>query len=187
MSLKQVSAIVLAGGQSSRMGCDKAELPFRGVTLLQHQVNKLHSMGIDDIVISGYAKPVKGTLSVPDIYQSRGPLGGIHAGLQKVKNASALVLAVDTPLLPTSLLEHLIRSHREGITLIAHDGEIEPLIGIYDRALAQECEAILKGTGSSIRRLLDRAAYSTLEYTGELQLLTNCNTPEEYCAACSYV
>lgn len=71
--------------------------------------------------------------------------------------------------------------------LIAHDGKIEPLIGIYDRTLAQDCEAVLKGTGSSIRRLPDRAAYSTPEYTGEPQLLTNCNTPEEYRAACSYV
>ena len=186
MSLRQVSAIVLAGGKSSRMGCDKAELPFQGVTLVQHQVNKLRSMGIDDIVLSGYAKPVNGSLYVPDIYQSRGPLGGIHAGLKKVKNASALVLAVDTPLLPTDLLEKLIQSHRGGITLLAHDGEIEPLIGIYDRALAQECEAILKGTGSSIRRLLERTAYSTLEYTGAPQLLTNCNTPEEYRAACAY-
>ena len=51
--MKTVSGILLNGGRSTRMGCDKAALDFDGVSFLQHQINKLRRIGIQDIVIAG--------------------------------------------------------------------------------------------------------------------------------------
>lgn len=52
------------------MGICKAELDWNGTTLIEHQVNKMRSLGIDDIIISGYPKPVEGTRFVADKYPS---------------------------------------------------------------------------------------------------------------------
>lgn len=175
-----VSAILLAGGCSSRMGRDKAELDFHGVTFLQHQVNKLQSLGIRDIVVSGHENAPEGCRFVPDVYPHRGPLSGIHAGLLAIRNPGALVLAVDTPLVPLRLLQELIEAHTAGITVVRSQGKPEPLIGVYDKVMAEACEGMLQGEDSSPQTLLRCVGAAALEYRGERSLLTNCNTPEEY-------
>lgn len=171
---KEISAAVLAGGYSTRMGTDKATLPFGDGTLLSHQIQKLQSLGVDEVLISGTPE------GIPDVYPHRGPLSGIHACLLNAKHDAVLFLSVDAPLVPLETLCSLIEAHTGGITLLEHDGEIEPLMGIYDRALAETCETILKTEHTSARRLLDQAEARTVVYTGDPALLFNCNTPEAY-------
>ena len=178
--MNNCSAILLAGGKSSRMGTSKAELDFHGVSLLRHQAEKLRRLGIEDIVVSGRPSAVEGVQFVPDIYPDRGPLGGIHAGLLAVKNAAALVISVDCPLIPEPFLQKLMAAHKSGITLAEHDGVTEPLIGVYDKELAEPCEKILQGERSSVRCLHDAVGISTFAYEGDSRLLSGCNTPEEY-------
>ncbi len=174
MRPSELSAAVLAGGYSTRMGRDKASLPFGSGTLLSHQIQKLQSLGVGEVLISGTEE------GIPDVYPHRGPLSGIHACLKRAKRDAVLFLSVDAPLLPEETLLSLIGAHQGGITLLEHDGEPEPLIGIYDRSLAAACEAILKTERTSVRRLLDQAAVQTVHYTGDPALLMNCNTPETY-------
>ena len=178
--MRHCSAILLAGGYSSRMGRNKAELDLHGVSFLQHQVGKLRTVGMEDIVVAGTPTSIEGTRSVMDIYPHRGPLSGIHAGLLAVKEPKALVLAVDTPLVPVSLLEDLIRRHRRGITVVSSGAGLEPLIGVYDKSLLPECEKLLQSSGTSLRRLFGKVGVTAVEYTGDPKLLMNCNTPEEY-------
>ena len=175
-----VSAVILAGGRSSRMGRSKAELPFGGGTFLSCQADKLRALGIRDIVVSGYPAPPEGARCVGDVFPDRGPLGGIHAGLQAIAGDRAVVLAVDTPLVPGEFLRELIARHRGGVTLASLRGRAEPLIGVYDKALVSSCERILRGEDTSIRRLLETAECSLVEFPGDPRLLTNCNSPEEY-------
>ncbi|MBR3585763.1 MAG: NTP transferase domain-containing protein, partial [Oscillospiraceae bacterium] len=85
MKAKNISGIVLAGGFSKRMGTDKAELKLGGMTLLELQVRKLQQIGITDIMVSGYGKPVEGTRAIEDIYPHKGPMSGIHACLKAAK------------------------------------------------------------------------------------------------------
>ena len=170
----EISAVVLAGGCSSRMGRDKAALPFGSGTLLTHQAEKLRSLGVDEVLISGTAQ------GVPDVYPHRGPLSGIHAGLLAAKHDAVLFLGVDVPLVPAETLLALIHAHTSGVTLLEHSGKIEPLIALYDRSLAGKCEAILRTEQTSVRRLLDLTPVKTVAYTGDEVLLTNCNTPETY-------
>ena len=73
-----VSGIILAGGKSARMGRDKASLPFGNGTLLTAQTDKLRSLGVTDIVLSGYAEGM-----VPDETPGCGPLGGLAACLPR--------------------------------------------------------------------------------------------------------
>ena len=178
--MEQCSAIILAGGYSSRMGRNKAELDFHGVSFLQHQVNKLRTIGIEDLVIAGYSSTMEETYTVTDVYPHRGPLGGIHAGLLAVQNRSALVLAVDTPLVPEELLRRLVETHREGATVVTSEKGLEPLIAVYDKQLTSACERLLQGESSSLHFFLHTVGYTALPFSGDRRLLVNCNTPEDY-------
>ena len=97
------SAILLAGGQSTRMGRDKAALDFHGKSLLRYQAEKLRRIGIEDLVIAGGDVSLPGARTVQDRFPGHGPLGGLHAALEQIENPSALVLPVDTPLVPEVL------------------------------------------------------------------------------------
>ena len=174
------SAILLTGGQSTRMGQDKAALDFHGESLLRHQAGKLRRLGIEDLVIAGGDVSLPGARTVQDRFPGRGPLGGLHAALECIRNPSALVLPVDTPLVPEALLRELLAAHRGGATVVAAFDNIEPLIGVYDKALAPLCAELLQSGRCSVRRLLAAAGCTTVSYRGEADLLANCNTPEEY-------
>ena len=179
------SAILLAGGKSSRMGSSKAELPFGGKRMIDHQVQRLSLLGIEDIVVAGYAGEVNGARCVPDEQPHLGPLGGLKSGLSAAENGKCLVLSVDAPLVPFAVLFELMRRHRSGVTVAEHDGQIEPLIGVYDRSLADACDALLKGDRTGVRGLFDRADFQALHFEVDPLLLSSCNTPEEYARMCA--
>ena len=174
------SAAVLAGGKSTRMGRDKAALSFDGSTLLEHQVRKLYRLGTEDIMISGSCLEVPGTRFVPDIWPHLGPLSGIHACLLAAKCQAVLFISVDTPLVPPEVLQELLNAHAGGVTLLSHDEHIEPLLGVYDTALADLCETILHSGHTGVRRLLDQVQVCLVPYEKDPGIFLNCNTPEEY-------
>ena len=176
------SAVILAGGLSTRMGTSKAEIIWDGKSLIARQVNKMRALGIEDIIISGYPNPIEGTRFVPDKYLLKGPLGGIHAGLLAAENAHCLVTGIDTPLVPEDTLLSLMQTHirsSNNITVLSHGDKIEPIIAVYERWLGGIAEDILQSDDTSVRRLLHRVGYSKLPYAGDEALLCDCNTPEE--------
>lgn len=181
MESRNLSAILLAGGYSSRMGQPKAALVLGGKTLLQLQTEKLRSLGITDILVSGWEDCPPGTRYVPDVYPHRGPLSGIHAGLCQIQNHAALVLPVDMPLLTPETLQTLAAAHGSApITLLEYRGQPEPLVGIYEASLAPACAALLQGTRHSPRQLLTQTHFRPVPHTGSPTQLLNCNTPEEF-------
>lgn len=176
------SAVILAGGKSSRMGSCKAELPWGGKTLVEHQADRIMALGITDIMVSGYSRPVTGTRYVPDLYPEKGPLGGIHACLCAAKSAACFVISVDAPLFSPDGMKMLIEAHLAGdspITVAGHCGTLEPLIGVYDSNLSDATEEILQGTNTSVKRLLDQTGFAVCEFSDE-NSVRNCNTPDEY-------
>lgn len=187
---ERVSAIILAGGRSSRMGRNKAELIWNGEKLIEHQVHKLRSLGIEDIIISGYPVPVEGTRFAADKYPLKGPLGGVHAGLLAAANPHCLVMSVDTPLLPEETLSALIDTHiisSSNITVLAHGDNIEPLMGVYERWLSGIADQILQTDETSVRVLFRRVGISRFRYDGDEALLCDCNTPAEFDFAQKYL
>lgn len=181
--MKGLSAILLAGGKSSRMGRDKGALPFRDTTLLEWQVGKLRGLGIEDIMLSGSRAPVDGVRVVPDEYPGRGPLGGLHACMKKALHPDCLVLSVDVPLVPVPALLELVRTHREdgaAVTLLRHGDKWEPLMGVYQSGLHRAAEPILQSEHTAVRRLLDQTGFQLVDWPGDEALFLNCNTPEDY-------
>jgi len=163
------------------MGRDKASLLLGGKTLLEHQVEKLRDLGIEDVLVSGViASTPPGTRVIPDIYPDRGPLGGLHACLRAAQKTCCLVLSVDVPLVDQETLKELIEAHEGSITLLHHGEADEPLIAVYDCALAPVIEPLIAHGGAPVRALLELVPVRRISYRGPERLLRNCNTPEDF-------
>lgn len=178
-----LSGIVLAGGLSRRMGQSKSELRLNGKTFLELQVDKVRALGIEDIMVSGAGNPaLPGVRVIPDEYAGMGPLGGLHACLRAARDPACLVVSVDVPLVPADVLGQLCRAHGGGVTILRHGDLEEPLIGVYDRAVAGNIAALLSGGKRAVRALRDSVCWNCFDYCGPEALLMNCNTPEDFAA-----
>lgn len=171
----EFSAILLAGGKSSRMGKNKAELIYKGKTFREIQFDKLRELGISDIIVSGYGEGM-----VPDEKPGCGPMGGICTCLKHVRNESCIVLPIDTPLVSCDILRSLMEAHSGGVTVLTHGGEQEPLIAVYSRAVIPVMEKQLNEERYALRRIFPQVKYTECEYSGDLRLIKNYNTPEDY-------
>ena len=123
------AGFVLAGGQSSRMGSDKALALFRGRSLMETALGILQDAGL-----AGRIAGARSVLShfapvLADTWRDVGPLGGVHAGLTASEAEWNLFLPVDMPLLPSELLGCLLqRTQRTGcpVTASTCQGRLQP-------------------------------------------------------------
>ena len=93
--VEDVTAFVLAGGKSTRMGKDKAFLEFRGRILLARALELAAGAGQEVRIVGDPRKFAAFGQVIEDIYRERGPLGGIHAALKSSSTRLNLMLAVD--------------------------------------------------------------------------------------------
>ena len=180
MKAGQISAMVLAGGYSTRMGRDKAALALDGRTFLEIQVDKLRTLGVDDVMVSGTGYRAAGARTVEDVYPHLGPLSGLHACLLSAAHPACLVVSTDVPLIPAEALMELVQAHVGGVTALCHGERVEPLMAVYDCALAGEAERLLNSGNTSMMQLLSSAPLTRYAYRMDEFLLTNCNTPGDY-------
>ncbi len=109
-TLPRVSAIILAGGQSRRMGRDKAFIEFEGKPLIQRVLERVQPLCAETIIVANDAAAYArfDLRVVPDIYPGKGSLGGIFSGLSAARETHALAVACDMPFLNGDLLRYLI-------------------------------------------------------------------------------
>ncbi|MCD6346453.1 MAG: molybdenum cofactor guanylyltransferase [Bacteroidales bacterium] len=145
---KQVSGVILAGGESRRMGRDKALLQWRGRALFEWVYSALSPV-CHEIFISSNADPslFHGLSLIPDRYKGIGPIAGLESGLFHANCEKVLFVSCDTPLVNSSLFSYMLDSHHNfDISLAAHDGINEPMIGIYEKPVYEIfLSAISKG------------------------------------------
>ncbi len=135
-----ITGILLAGGQSSRMGTNKALVRLHGKPLIEYGLEVLREVTPEVILSTGRNPFHYGNLPVvQDVHPGCGPAGGIFSALQYSKTSLNLVLGCDMPFIPACLLRLLIeeaRRHPADITLPADgDGNVQPLCGLYRREL----------------------------------------------------
>jgi molybdopterin-guanine dinucleotide biosynthesis protein A len=143
-----ISAVILAGGESSRMGRDKAWLEMDGQPLITRAINTVRESGITEIFISGRAGTDYSSVPYPlavllDLESASGPVAGIERGLEATQAPLLLVLAVDMPRITAALLLKLARRCDPLTGVIPKlRGELEPLVAIYPkrcRFIARDC------------------------------------------------
>jgi molybdenum cofactor guanylyltransferase len=184
-----VTAFILAGGKSSRMGADKAFLQLGDETLLARAL-KLAGAVAGDVRIVGDARNFSGFgRVVEDVYRDRGPLGGIHAALSSSVTELSLMLAVDLPFVGPKFLEYvLLRARESGATVtVPHTNSgLQPLCAAYRGGFAAVAEQSLREGKNKIDSLFARVETCVIEEKElvragfSVEMFRNLNTPEEF-------
>jgi molybdopterin-guanine dinucleotide biosynthesis protein A len=165
------SALILAGGQSSRMGRDKALLQLNGQSLLQHMQQLALDSGAVEVLVS---RNLPGFIA--DNTPQQGPLAGILAALQHCSGSQLLVLPVDTPLLTVTSVQRLLQ-HANGTACHFSDNPL-PCVLPVTPALSPLISAQLRTGQRSVHALLRLLNAKSLA-APNTELL-NTNTPADW-------
>lgn len=186
-----VTGVILAGGESRRMGTNKSLLPLAGARFIDHVYRTCADLFAEVIIVTNtpglYADlPCR---KVPDLFIAQGSLAGIHAGLSQARTDKIFVVACDMPFLNPALVRRICAGAGCADVIIPYSASgHEPLHAVYDqRCLTKMAEQL--ATGRS--RIIDffpqvkveefpAAAWHDLDPQGIS--FRNINTPEEYYA-----
>ncbi len=184
----KISAVLLAGGRSHRMGRDKATVLFRGKPLWEIQLDLLRILGPPEIFVSARTDPSwrpADVQFVADEPPSRGPLSGLVASIAKMRSAHLLALAVDMPFMTEKFLRYLCEQIEPRVGVVPKiDNRAEPLAAIYPREAEIDFRDALVGADFSlqtlVRHLLDSGKLRELSVTEQEQkLFLNVNEPAD--------
>ncbi len=185
----EITAFILAGGSSSRMGTDKAFLELGGRTLLARALELAGAVARDVRIVGDAKKFASFGTVVEDVYRNCGPLGGIHAALAGTSSELNLMLPVDLPFLRPAFLEYLTAQAREAtavVTVPQAAGGWQPLCAVYRRSFLRVAEQALREGRNKIdalfaaveTRVLDEPELSRAGFAEDM--FRNLNTPEEW-------
>lgn len=188
-------AIILCGGKSSRMGRDKATLPFGPETMLQRVVRLLTQViPVECIVVVAAEDQTlpelpAGVTVTRDLHPSRGPLEGVAAGLRALPEIvhAAYVTSCDVPLLQPAVVDLLFDALGDRSIAVPRDAEHHhPLAAVYRRSVGSVVERLLAADKLRPRFLFDEVPTREIpveelrSVDPELKTLANLNHPDEY-------
>jgi FdhD protein len=179
------AALLLAGGRSSRMGKDKAFLPWLDRPLWEVQVEKLHALGAEKVLLAARCEQnfpnhaLQFVFDPPD--ENAGPLPAIIRGLKAAAGMRTLVLAVDMPLVTPAMMNVLLE--KPGGCCFSIKGRLEPLLAVFTPEMLPLLEHELTQTGS-VQRALQHAVDAGLcevlpASADDAPLLLNVNEPQD--------
>ncbi|WP_069650921.1 molybdenum cofactor guanylyltransferase [Caloranaerobacter ferrireducens] len=153
------SAVILAGGKSTRMGFDKQLLNINGRRLILWIIEKLKDEFDDIIIVSNkpeYYSEVDCRI-VSDIIKDMGPLSGIHAGLMNAKSQYVYFIACDMPVINIDYIKHMkkclnSRNYHGCVTQVG--GWIEPFNAFYSKSITVAIEGQLNRGKRSVFSLV---------------------------------
>jgi molybdopterin-guanine dinucleotide biosynthesis protein A len=182
------SAVLLCGGESRRMGRDKALVQWRGRALWDLQLEKLRELSPTKIFVSARTeqswRPPDAEL-VLDGAISRGPLSGLAATMSRCESDQLVVLAIDLPFMTSAHLRYLLQHARRGTGVVPTiDDRAEPLAAIYPRELGSFFDAALQRRDASlqplIHELVDRGKLQAVKIADEERVFyRNVNCPAD--------
>jgi molybdenum cofactor guanylyltransferase len=187
----KAGAIILSGGKSSRMGKNKALLPFKDKTNIERIRDELQSLFDDIILVTNDPESYEflNLKTVSDEFPGKGPLAGIHAGLMASDYEENIVVACDMPFVSAELASTLVQNlkHNDAIIPVIN-GKQHPLFAAYQKRIVPEIEACLTEDRLRVIHLLDKLNVRYLEENdlqaysdGSLdEIFFNMNVPEEY-------
>ncbi len=162
MAATHASAIVLAGGKSTRLGRDKASEVVLGLSLLQRVTDRLDGLVVEVVIVkaSGQALPDlrhrTALRVVEDLYPEIGPLGGIFTGLTSIEASHALAVACDMPLLQRPLVSRLFDlADDHDVVVPVTDGYPQTLCAVYGRRCLEPMREQIEGGRYKITGFFD--------------------------------
>lgn len=193
--LMMLTIVIQAGGESQRMGENKALLPFSGIPLIQRVVDRVRPLA-DELIVTTNNSEQLDFLHLPlisDVYPGKGALVGLHTALSVANQPYVAVVACDMPFVSAKLLAYqqdcLIREDADLVIPLTEQGH-EPFHAVYRR---ETClPAVTNALNSGLKRMISWFPHVKVREVnqGELQrfdpaglAFLNVNTPEEFLAA----
>jgi len=166
----KISVVLVAGGESRRMGRDKATLLFHAKPLWQIQLELLQKLEPTEIFVSARTDPVwrpADVQFVADDLPSRGPLSGLAASLTRMRAQHLLALAIDMPFMTEEYLTFLCNQIEPCRGVIAKiEDRFEPLAAIYPQEALANVQSALSGKDFSLQTVT-----GCLVAAGKLQVM----------------
>lgn len=187
--LSDLSAVILAGGKSRRLGRDKTALRINGKTFLTRTVELLAGCCSEVIVVTNtpgvYTHPQARIVS--DIYPDKGALGGLYTGLAAAARPYCIAVAADMPFLSCNLMSYLASlTPGYDVVIPASGKHVEPLHAIYGRACLAPMQRILLRSSAEpiisffadvrVRKVTDE---ETASVDPDRLSMFNINTPDD--------
>ncbi|NHZ86313.1 MAG: NTP transferase domain-containing protein [Planctomycetia bacterium] len=174
-----ITAIILSGGKSSRMGRNKALLKIGYKTIIERVRDQMQQIFKDVVLITNTPDEYK-FLDLPlyeDIYKYKGPLAGIHSGLSNSSTNKNFIISCDLPLITKEMIEYLVEFKTNKLITVAQaDGYIQQLAGKYSKNCLNIAEEILeeqvnlenrntdqKKRGCTVLRLINRVGAEIID------------------------
>ena len=186
-----VTAIILAGGDSSRMAVPKAFLKVGGISMIGRVISAMGEVFEETLIVAGDQEAYRGLgpRVVPDSQRFRdirGPMTGLFSGLSEAKNQYSFVVGCDMPFVAPALVGWIARQ-RDGHDVVVPviGGYTEPLFGIYSKAVLPVLERALTSGLRSLHEIFRElnVLYVTEEtmrpFDPHLRSFINVNTPAD--------
>jgi len=183
--MHEIPAVIFAGGRSSRMGEDKALLPFGSEeTLAGYQYKRLSTL-FESVYLS--SKNAKFPFDAPliyDRYAESSPLVALISVFETLGRDEVFILGVDMPFVDSSVITTLHECRADGYdAVIAQSPQgIQPLCGFYRRSILPLAKAHLDAGHHKLQHLLNASNTHTVPITDD-HAFVNLNTPQEYQAS----
>jgi len=179
---RTMTAVIFAGGKSSRMGKDKALLPFADCdTLSEFQYNKLSSLFEKVYISSKEDKFDFDTTVITDLYEESSPLVGIISLFETLDEDELFVLSVDAPFVDEKVINILLKYRDEKFDAIIAKSPrgAQPLCGIYRRSILALAQGNRIKENHKLNDLLKKAHTQFVTFDDDAPF-TNLNRPHEY-------
>lgn len=164
-----MTGIILAGGQSKRLGIDKAELIVDGRSILERSVQILKQIFAEVIVVSNVYREIaaEDVIQVKDIAVAKGALGGIYTGLYHATFDRSFITACDMPYIMPQLVELIAKKQQNDVVVPCIHGNFEPLFAVYSNRCIPIIKQMISCDVLKISDLYDRCS---VEYVNEESL-----------------
>ena len=184
-----VTGVILAGGESRRMGSDKSLLPIDGARFIDHIYRRLTAL-FDEVIIVTNSPDLYADIpcrKVPDLYRAQGSLAGIHAGLHHARHQRVFVVACDMPFVSAAVVRRLCLTDGSGDVVIpCGEHGFEPLHAVYGKGCLPAMEKTLAGGERRIVAFFDEVKVAQVPLADFTDIdpqglsFRNINTPQEY-------
>ncbi len=182
----RAAGYLLAGGQSSRMGRDKAFLKLEGLTLVERGLETLQQICAPIAIVGNTPQLAEYGRVLPDAVAGCGPLGGIVAALEDSEAQWNVILAVDIPFLPAAVLERLltiVETTDAAAIIPTVEGFPQPLCAVYSSSALPKLRESFDAGQWKVMAAVRASGPVVLVPFEEGEWFRNLNTPEEFAAA----
>ena len=180
---ERATAVILAGGNSARMGQDKALLPIGGRPMIEHICDQLRPHFKQILLSANDADKYAflGVPVVPDKVPGQGPLMGIASALEASAHDLNLVIACDIPGINIDFVRRMLAEAEgyDGVVPVTNGSRYEPLLALYRKSVLGPIREVLSSGRRRVRDLFELCRINCIEL-GDAAWLRNLNTVGDY-------